>query len=479
MRSAAYDHHRPTTLWVAPFVLVVLALVCSALGVWSLSGVWQRLPQSRLKQNLAAQLADAQRALPSAETLRRGMMIREAGRVLKNYLPPRAAAGDPQGDVLRIYAGASPGEISRMHLAAARMLTLEKTNQPRETWWASLRPFFEGTAASPMPTFERDFLVTVADAYDAKTPLDVGTAYEMSEQTIQHTQSGVVQYLGQRVRQIVDERRAIGDGQGATIARLAFVQFMRSLLAPNEPAMTRLLAADVLADFLAREPKDIRPREVIAALRAWRGEITKAAHARASTMFGLSGGPDLVSPLQQHLANSIGRSASLAVVCLLLGTITLLLAWPLLAGGISAIRYRGVAYAGVGLALAVIVAVMVLQGAMTERVFEDIRRAHHESWTTLVTPRVVGALTLALALLAVLIPLGGAHHVGKLGRAGAICGIAWLCTSLWLLGSSIMAERARQSYEIELGRALRGDRIALLAGSDVEKKLDPVRAWQP
>lgn len=479
MRAVAHDKPPPSYLWVAPFVLVLLALLCTSIGVSLLAGMWGRLPQSVLKLDLGAQFSDAQRGLPTTEALRAAMIIREAARVVKSYLPPTPSTGDPQGDVLRVYGGASPSEISRMHLAAARLLTLEKTNQPRDSWWPSIKPFLEGTAASPMPTHEREFLAAIADAYDAKTPLDSGTAYEMSEQTIQHMQSGVVQYLTRKIREIVDERRAAGDGQGATIARLAFIQFMRSLLAPQEPVSTRLLAADVLADFLAGEPKEIRPKEVIAALRGWRAEVTKAARARQSTMFGVSGGPDMVHPLQERLANAIARSAGLALTSLLLGAVTLVLAWPLLAGGISAIRYRGVAYAGVGLAFAAIVAVLVVQGTMTDRVFEDVRRAGHESWTTLVTPKVVGAVALALAALVSLIPLGGAHHVSKLARAGAICGIAWLCTSFWLIGSSIMAERARQTYETELGRALRVDVIALLAGPNVDKKLDPVRNWQP
>lgn len=480
MQSILDDSPRRSS-WFAPFALLVLAIVLCSVGVWSVGGLVARLPVSRVNAFKHGELTAAQQAIGAEfdSATRDAVKVWEAGRLLTTYIPPGRATGDPQGDVMRAYQGATPSDIVRMHMVAARMLALERTQQPLKDWWPSLKPFLDGTATANMPTLERRFVTAFANGYATRLALGAGTATELAESTTASEQHAMLQYLASNLRRVVDERRAASDGQGAATASLAFCRLCTSIILGDEPAHSRLLAADLLARFLAAEPADIRAESVINGLRAWRAQFKSAARARGETLLGIGQGVDLVPDRSRMVMATYSRAFGVAVAAIVFGVLALALAWPLLSWGGEVLRRRAVLIAGAAGAVLAVVVLGAVQSAGAGQVVEDFLRARIKPLHELVMVQAAVAASLATAAV-----LGFAAVVlrGKLSRlaaAGGACVIAWLCLSIVLLGSVRMAESARADYEAMLGVALRGDVIAQVAGPDTDKLLDPLRSWKP
>lgn len=455
------------------------AALLTAIAAGRLHALWTHLPQPSLRRLDPAALRSARTAL--AGTARDAMLLVALSDQFTEALRRPDRVGRLLEDAHTVAPTVRAAGVVRLQLAAARLLQLEHAQAPPADLWPAVRAYLEGLERA---SFDHHLpaLLDAETAVYVRLGLPPGTAARLALHSLGAAHGPLLQHLVAGLRRVAAERREAGDGPAAALCDRLARRVLRQWTLDAAPAGLRLLAADLLADWLSAgpEPPAAADSGVADGCRDWRAAYRSAARTLPPPPPLLSVS-DVPTPAW-HRATCLARRLALT-------------AW--LAAALGGAAVAALATAAFWLrspradlsarrTLAAVLAVLAVAAAgcavvvrWPELVQADCQRASDRQ---LGLPRLplagAAAGVLAAGLTGI---LGGGRSAGRAGRwarCGGAAGVAWLALGIALLGSATATEARRRTYEQELAAAA-ADPVGSVAGPGAERLLEPVWSWSP
>lgn len=462
-------------------VLLLIALVVSAVDLARIRGLWRSLPGPSLSRVDwdAFQQARSQ----YSQKAREGWILA----IVSNHL---TTARHHPGELATLLDDARAGaamlrdtQLGRLQLAALTLLRLEQDNVPPEDWWNQVRGYLDGLERAAFDHFMPELITAEAAAF-TRLGLGPGSAQRLALTRLGGKHTPLLQYLAERLQRVADELRQAGDLPAAERCERMIRRLLRQWLLAPGPDGVRLLAAELLADQLDAGAATIDAAELAEKCRRWR----TAYRARAASLpdhapllrIGDEPAPDAGSTHLGTWLIRIGWTAAALLAAALLGVLSGP-AWLRPAThGTSWIRY----------ALTCGAPILILCGSIGVSSFdlaaEDLRRA---SELTMggdaprlglpLIPIFAGVLSVVVVALSAMIgrriawaPVAALRHVA----VSAV--VTWLLLSIALLPMISHAASLRGGVEAALARPLEAQ-LRELADPNTDGLLDDLRAWQP
>jgi len=485
MRKKAHALTRNQGGLAGPLLVTVAAAGLTLVSAFSGLQLAGRLvaflsPRLRSESIQNAQRTAFSNAPPEARQGLALALISEAGAAaLRDPDRVRQAIADA-GNYARL---ATRSQLPRLQAAALRIRALEAANEPVASWWPAVAPYLSGLDSAHFPHFAEELRAAWVATYDA-LGMPPGMAYELASRAVGHPHGPLLQYLSRVTRDMARQLEA-SDPAAAQDVERAVTRLLREWVLAPGPAGLRLLAADLLAEWLedgslanraaAEGAPDSRAR-LAASLRDWRQRYRDEARRRPLTLFAPTRAPALAPAAHEALLRRVGLLLSLAGVLASAGPFSMLFVWPWLARARRASTRWSVALVGALATLAGALLASWLLGRFARDLnLADLRRLYAGDVLHLVAPAMTCALAVC-GLLAATLWLRG--HASWPARLGAVSVSLLLMSAGAVQGGVWFAESARRHYERET-RVAAQDEYAAIAGADAEALLAPLRAWQP
>ena len=475
--------------------VALTVLGCALLGTVAGTALsvklWRGLPQSQaagLEQNQIQThwLALLRNAPTSA---REGTAVADAARELMPAIAPQGMAAPQIGQRLRNAMGAPSTHVGRLLVAAAILAQGESEGRPVEQAWPALKPYLESSPTAPYAHFAAAREDVLRQVYRELSIRD-GTAAALA--TVgPELLSPFLQYFLPRMILLEQARLAAGDPSGAELCRKAVRRLLREWTLEPGNVGTRLVAADLLARDLMRDPTN---EKLVSALRSWRSAYRDAARIRPTAMLSVSGSePDPAPAESAALVGAVAGSVWLSIAAVLTGIVALVLNWAIFRDSSVLGDWR--TFAGGGLiAIGVCAAAAITIRTAGPAIRTDLRgmmaRADRaapaapkraDEWHSAYRaqlPWVAAGWTFA-ALAAGAFSAAMVLRRNRLGSAAGVLAIGWALIVLSWVAQSAWGLSRLSRYETALADAYRKGSYAAIAGDSAEALLAPLREWRP
>lgn len=462
--SAATRLHRLQVI-----AITVLAVTISAVAAWRTLRVIAQLPQFRSLGFSAAQLERSMRdslaAAPreAVDGFRMALAAQRLTRAIRQTPTAEDAA------FINEQAGqAQNSQLGRLLQATIRLRIVEAAQPDAAQWWPILAPYLQGLERAPFAHFQAPLTAAWAAAYRGLR-VEPGSAIMFAESQVGHALGPFLQYFVARLEQ-VERAMSQGDADAASVLRVVPQRLLQQwTIEPGPPAL-RLLAGELLAGLLKRDPHPDSER-MIAALNQWRGAYLAEARRRPPPLLSLGDELSRAPNEHQRLLGSLAWLAYALGAWLSAGVVGALCIWvavatppggsirsPMVAGLITAAA--ALAGSGATFLLFPTLAAEDLRGDFSSLVY---------SWKA---PLIGAGLTLILLLASSLRgPRGGLAWASRLGLL-SVTAMTWL--ALALIVATMAAQSARRAHEQAYAAASAAP-FAAIAGREAERLLDPLR----
>lgn len=456
-----------------------------ALGLWAAAAFTARMPVERIRtlrtEDYRAMYAFVSRML-TGEALEA-----ELHRLLSASIV-EALTGNADSEQLtaKMNLGTTPrgtSQLWRLQLAAGRIWLLENKGAAQDQWWPAVRGYLEGLKHARFQHRQQKLADAWAAAY-RNAGVDEGTAAELGGDFVGNPHGPFLQYFVERMRRLIDERRTAGDIPAARLCERILLALLKDWILEDGPAGPRLLAVDLLEQFLLQHHLlsnniDIQAyNAMLRDLSAWRQKYLGELKRRPIAILSPHPAPALVPGEHERLLRAAAMTSWLTAACAAAAGLSLMLLV------VRVVRRKPPAPLRSRLRVALVEVFLVCALGLgwicllPESVRTDFRNglsglpyAWRHSFVS------VGSVLLLSMLGAVLRCQRGSGQESRLARWEIDACLAWGGLTLVLLLSLGTGELTRRQYERELRSACENPLIAVL-GAESEQRLEKLRQWK-
>ena len=370
-------------------------------------------------------------------------------------------------------------QVARLQLASLTLLQLERGGAAVEHQWQRVLPYLEGLDHA---VFEHG----LADLIDAETLLyqnagvSAGAARRWATGTFGYAHGPFLQEFVGQMRRIGNHLGEAGDADGAALCARVTLRLLRQWVLEPGPAGLRLLAADLLAEYIAAVDAVGAPPTLAAKLQSWRTAYRAGAAARPVPPAAIRLGNEPVpaqaaSSATSWLGFTIWCTAALIPV-VLIGLLTIPGVFKPVSGGPHRGARRFIAATPAVLVLLIGWAVIA---SAPDLVHDALQRIVSDG---LGWPRMVfvagGTAILFVALSAAALTSNRKSLRSWIESAAHTVLVSWLLLSVAGVAVTVVAGRAYTAYDRALAAPWPAQ-TAAIADPNAAGLLDELRAWEP
>lgn len=474
---------RPSSV-LLPAAFLLIALAISPLAAWSALRFFFNLAPARLALLYASRTQRAQLDAALAAALDRSPQTREAHALLRASQEftrtLQAAYGDSRGAydaehrIAQIVQPLRHTGFGPYQLLAARLLALQRSGQPLDTWWASILSAMPANDGPPPHHFQQVLIEAWADAYESLR-VRPGAAAAAAAGIVGHPHGPLLERLTDRLLAIARQREDSGDTRAAQLCRTALARLLRAWVLDVGPAGPRLAAAELLVRVLQDWPD--APAGLQEDLRRWREAYHQAVMRRPRTVIGIRDEATLCPREHERLVAWTATVLWMSSAAAAAGLTGLVLGWFWLGRHRAAVPVRWAALRGSLGTFVILAAGLAWVVLAADSVREDLRSdaSALRYWWRL--PMVAVATALAVIVL----PGGPGERQGRAARRariGASAVTTWLFLALAVWLCTALATRHERAFERAV-RSACADPVAAVSGRGVESLLEGLRRWHP
>lgn len=467
-----------------PAACLLLALMTSLLAIWSTFRFAMNLAPARLARLYASQEQSARLDTALSAALERSPQTREAHALLRAsrvFLEMLLQASSNARDayeaehrIARIVDPLRHTSFGQYQVLAARLLVLQRSGQPIETWWTSIRAALPAIDGPPPHHFQQALTEAWASGYESLR-VRPGTAWLAAAGLVGHPHGPLLELLTDRLLAVSRQRESAGDTRAAQLCRSTLARLLRAWLLEIGPAGPRLTAAELLTRVLDEWPDP--PAGLPEHLRSWRAAWHQSVMRRPRTVIGLRD-EGALCPLEHERA--VAWTATLFWLASASGTAALLsltLGWFWLGRHRAAVPVRSAALRGVLSVFLILAAgqawLLLAPGSVREDLRSDGSAVRY--WWKL--PMVAAGTVFAVLVLPYRLTRK-IHPAERRARTGATAVMTWLVLSVAQCVGAALATRHEQALQHAL-RAACADPVAAVSGPQAESLLESLWQWQP
>jgi hypothetical protein len=482
-RPSSSEPPRPLSASL-PALCLLLALTISLPAAWSTLRYAVNLAPLRLTFLYASPEQRARLDAALLAALERSPQTREAHALLRASLiflktlrrvsPEAQEAYEAEHRIARLVEPLQHTSFGQYQVLAARLLALERSGQPIESWWTSIRAILPALNGPAPHHFQQNLTEAWAGGYESLR-VRPGTACVAAAGLLGHPHGPLLELLTDRLLAVARQRESGGDRGGAQLCRSLLARLLRAWILEIGPAGPRLAAAELLTRVLAEWSDS--PPALTEHLRRWRETWHQAVKSRPRTVIGIRDEGALCPAEHEWAVAWTAALFWLASAAAAAALLSLILGWFWLGRGGIAVPIRSAALRGVLSASMILAAGLAWLLFAPGSVREDLRSdgSAVRYWWKL--PMVAAATVFAVLLLPDRMA-GKTNPAQRRARRGAAAVITWLILSAALCLGALPAAR----HELAMQRAIRAasaDPIAAVSGPPAEALLESLREWQP
>jgi hypothetical protein len=497
----------PALRTASPWTVLALALLASAVAVWSGMGLLTALPTTQLL-GLTSQQTNAQ-----VEAIIRGggpvshsAALAILGRQFTAAMHDDAAMTTLRGQLAGYSSATGGAALGRLIQAAVVLRELERGRAPPETWWLAVEPYLEGLDRADFAHGAAAYRRALAEGY-VRAGRPAYVAWDLANAQVGNAFHAPLVFLVTRLEVLAAARQAAGDAAGAQLCTRIVRRVLRQFVLEPGPIGTRLAAADLLADELdgsaagraraalrstkaasqaASQPTGASLADAAgdapaaapgeselqraAALREWRENYRAAVLGRPMSQFTFAARPALDWAAHDRALGASLLASWLAAAGVAAALLAILLAWFWIRARTEGPHWGPLLGAALLSAGSCVVAGLVWQAVTGAALPEDLRR-------DVPLHPFYGGVS-ALVAIVLFGAFWGRRAKSKLTtRCGALAAATWLLLAGGATAAALAGRFALATY-MERSAAALADEYAALAGDDLAT-LQPLRDWNP